>query len=261
MPYLMSLYYAPSEPQYVHPFLHEANEPRCLHGYALSSAGATHLLSLLSDPWTAYQTPIDTMIPSLIRAGKLRAFSLEPAVIIQSKELSSDIQTGVGSPWRGVLADSTWDRILRDEGVDVPQLKWEDVKDDPALKARPWTSIPLGKEVAAKAAQIQDNAEKDDSLQQSEGKADHPGDAKADPGIQKQEQPKPKAKPLAAKQKEKEKGKAKEPAAGKNRQKQAADKVGKPKAIFRDPLLDKAADRPKKQDGGEALRVIEDEGW
>ena len=68
----------------------------------------------------------------------LHAYSMEPAIIIQAKELSSDIQDGVGSNWRGLLADSTWDRILRDEGHEVKQLTWEDIRDDPAIRARPW---------------------------------------------------------------------------------------------------------------------------
>lgn len=154
----------------MHPQLHEATEPRCLHGYALSRRGAERLLRLFSDPWRAYQTPIDTFIPYLTRSATLaaekkakeqknerkkqksnnsqaekgeaddhlRAFSLEPAMIIQSKDFSSDIQDGTGSVWKGLLADSTWDRIQRDEGAKVKQLTWSDVKGDPAIRVRPW---------------------------------------------------------------------------------------------------------------------------
>lgn len=67
------------------------------------------------------------------------AYSLEPPLIIQSKELSSDIQDGLGSTWRGLLADSTWNRVLRDEGKEIKQLTWEDIKMDPAIRPRPWT--------------------------------------------------------------------------------------------------------------------------
>jgi len=155
----------------VHPQLHKATEPRCLHAYALSNRGAKHLVRLFSDPWKAYQTPVDTFIPYLTRQStaaaekKLKerkkgkpnrltntplrvedvedpdailAFSLEPPLIIQAKEMASDIQTGTGSVWRGLLADSTWDRIQRDEGREVRQLTWDDIKADPAIRARPW---------------------------------------------------------------------------------------------------------------------------
>lgn len=79
----------------------------------------------------------------------IQAFSMEPAVVIQSKELSSDIQTGLGSNWRGLLADSTWDRILRDEGHDVKQLTYDETKYDPAIKARPWGDWGKTKPAAA----------------------------------------------------------------------------------------------------------------
>ncbi|KAK9899305.1 hypothetical protein P389DRAFT_209278 [Cystobasidium minutum MCA 4210] len=159
------------KPQYVHPQLHKASEPRCLHGYAVSQKGAQHLLELFSDPWRAYQTPVDTFMPFLTRytppppRGEkpkklkaiekldppmyIQAYSMEPAVIIQSKELSSDIQDGLGSNWRGLLADSTWDRILRDEGHDVKQLTYDETKYDPAIKARPWGDWGKAKPAAA----------------------------------------------------------------------------------------------------------------
>lgn len=79
----------------------------------------------------------------------VQAYSMEPAVIIQSKELASDIQDGLGSNWRGLLADSTWDRILRDEGHDVKQLTYDDIKYDPAIKARPWGDWGKAKPAAA----------------------------------------------------------------------------------------------------------------
>lgn len=83
----------------------------------------------------------------------IRAFSMEPPVIIQSKELSSDIQEGIGSTWRGLLADSTWDRILRDEGQYVKQLNWDDIKSDPAIKPRPW--VDLGRKKKAKKPAVE----------------------------------------------------------------------------------------------------------
>ena len=108
-------------------------------------------MSLALDPWRAYQTPIDTLVPFHARISPVNpavelkakshiyAYSLEPPLIIQSKQLSSDIQDGIGSTWRGLLADSTWDRVLRDEGKEAKQLTWEDIKMDPAIRPRPWS--------------------------------------------------------------------------------------------------------------------------
>jgi GR25 family glycosyltransferase involved in LPS biosynthesis len=123
------------EPSYLHPLLHRSTEPRCLHGYSLSRTGVRHLLRLLSDPWVAYQAAIDTIIPTYIGRDAIAAFSVEPPLIIQSKDTPSDIQQGVGSPWRGVLADSTMERIWRDEGLEIPDLD-ADASLDPATRSR-----------------------------------------------------------------------------------------------------------------------------
>lgn len=42
---------------------------------------------------------------------------MEPPLIIQRKDGPSDIQKGVGSKWRGLLSDSTVERIKRAEGM------------------------------------------------------------------------------------------------------------------------------------------------
>lgn len=49
---------------------------------------------------------------------------------MQAKISASDIQQGKGSAWRGLLADSTLDRIHRDEGAKVPMLTWEEADKD-----------------------------------------------------------------------------------------------------------------------------------
>ncbi|GAA5974310.1 hypothetical protein JCM11641_006728 [Rhodosporidiobolus odoratus] len=117
------------EPQYLHPHLHRSTVPLCLHAYALSSAGASRLLALLLNPWTAYQTAVDTAVPSFISFDLLNSFSVEPPLIIQRKDGPSDIQAGIGSKWRGLLMDSTVERIRRANGEEV----WEDVFDPKAL--------------------------------------------------------------------------------------------------------------------------------
>ncbi|BGP00693.1 hypothetical protein RTBOTA2_004952 [Rhodotorula toruloides] len=114
------------KPQYLHPHLHRSSIPLCLHAYALSSAGASHALSLLLNPWTAYQTAVDTAFPSFISFNLLNSFSVDPPLIIQRKDGPSDIQQGVGSKWRGLLMDSTVERIRRAKGLEV----WEDMYDE-----------------------------------------------------------------------------------------------------------------------------------
>ncbi|GAA6010964.1 hypothetical protein JCM10207_004016 [Rhodosporidiobolus poonsookiae] len=116
-------------PQYLHPHLHQSTAPLCLHAYALSYKGASRALSLLNNPWTAYQTAVDTAVPSFISFRLLKSFSVEPPLIIQRKDGPSDIQDGIGSKWRGLLMDSTVERIRRAKGEEV----WEDVFDPNAL--------------------------------------------------------------------------------------------------------------------------------
>ncbi|KAI8461935.1 hypothetical protein BY996DRAFT_6636582 [Phakopsora pachyrhizi] len=112
------------KPQFGHPHLHRSTAPLCLHGYGVSLRGAKRLLELYSDPWIAFQTPVDTCIPTFIKLG-LRSFSVEPTIINQSKILSSDIQLGTGSKWKGLLEDSVIKRILKSEGKDSKEFSAE----------------------------------------------------------------------------------------------------------------------------------------
>ncbi|GAA6003047.1 glycosyltransferase family 25 protein [Rhodotorula paludigena] len=117
------------QPQYLHPHLHRSTVPLCLHAYALSAKGAQRALSLLLNPWTAYQTAVDTAVPSFISFKLLDSFSVDPPLIIQRKDGPSDIQQGIGSKWRGLLMDSTVERIRRAEGLEI----WEDTYDEDNL--------------------------------------------------------------------------------------------------------------------------------
>lgn len=110
--------------------LYRSVSPRCTHAYALSAEGAAHLRRVLSDPWTAYQTAIDTAYAALIMRGGLNSFSVEPPLIVQAKTLASDVHPGLGSKWRGRLADSTLERILRDEGLDVLEPTEQEMMQD-----------------------------------------------------------------------------------------------------------------------------------
>lgn len=120
----------------MHPHLHKSSVPLCLHAYALSAAGASHLLSLLENPWSAYQTAVDTAVPSFIQFGLLNSFSIDPPLFIQRKDGPSDIQAGVGSKWRGLLMDSTADRVRKMEGLEVYESEYDEANLDPATLFR-----------------------------------------------------------------------------------------------------------------------------
>lgn len=125
-----------ADPSYLHPLLHQSSAPLCLHAYALSSTGASRVLSLLNNPWTAYQTAVDTAVPSFISFSLLNSFSVDPPLVIQRKDGPSDIQSGTGSKWRGLLMDSTVDRIRRAEGEVVEEELWDPTRLDPATTYR-----------------------------------------------------------------------------------------------------------------------------
>lgn len=97
----------------------------CLHGWAVSSNGAQRLLDALLDPWRAFSTAVDLTIPTLIHFDQVRAFSIQPPLVIQRKDGPSDLQKGNGSKWRGLLRDSTVERIARDEGTWGQDEVWE----------------------------------------------------------------------------------------------------------------------------------------
>ncbi|KAI5480223.1 hypothetical protein MNV49_001551 [Pseudohyphozyma bogoriensis] len=125
------------KPAYLHPKLHRSTAPRCLHGYAVSKAGNEKIMARLNDPWIAFQGAIDNLMPNLITHRVLNSFSHEPPLIIQRKELASDIQPGIGSKWRGVLTDSTMERIRLDEGEYIDEPYYDPKHLDPALVYRP----------------------------------------------------------------------------------------------------------------------------
>ncbi|GAA6003057.1 uncharacterized protein JCM10292_000316 [Rhodotorula paludigena] len=142
------------KPQYLHPLVHRSTGPMCLHGYAVTSRGARRLLAHLLSPWSAFSSAVDLVIPTLLHvqdelpAALARAhphplassFSIVPPLVVQRKDGPSDLQTGTGSPWRGVLRDSTVERIKRDDG------SWTDDWDDKYVPGRidPATQIRCG---------------------------------------------------------------------------------------------------------------------
>lgn len=102
----------------------------------MTARGATRAIKLLNNPWSAYQTAVDTAIPSFIHFGLLSSFSVDPPLVIQRKDGPSDIQEGVGSVWRGILMDSTVDRIKRARGEVVEELVFDPENLDPGTTYR-----------------------------------------------------------------------------------------------------------------------------
>ncbi|KAK4046730.1 hypothetical protein OIV83_005835 [Microbotryomycetes sp. JL201] len=112
-------------PSYKHPLLHQSVSPMCLHGWSVTQTGAQRIFAHLLDPWKAFMLAVDAAVPTLIKFGQVRAFSVQPPLIIQRKDGPSDLQGGNGSSWKGVLRDSTVDRIRIDEGEDVVAEVWK----------------------------------------------------------------------------------------------------------------------------------------
>ncbi|GAA5883189.1 hypothetical protein JCM1840_005038 [Sporobolomyces johnsonii] len=127
------------KPQYLHPLLHRSTGPMCLHGYALTASGASRLLAHLLSPWSAFSTAVDVAVPTLIHFDEIESWSVVPPLVVQRKDGPSDLQKGNGSRWRGVLRDSTHERVLKDRGEWDPAT-WDDSFDpsniDPATQLR-----------------------------------------------------------------------------------------------------------------------------
>ncbi|KAF8584949.1 hypothetical protein K439DRAFT_1633071 [Ramaria rubella] len=101
--------------------------PKCTHAYAISSLGAARLVQMLSIEGFAHSRALDQAISWLISSGRLRSYSVVPAIIVQSKRTPSDIWLSrteflqrsaqespseeFGSKWRDVLVDSTLERL------------------------------------------------------------------------------------------------------------------------------------------------------
>jgi GR25 family glycosyltransferase involved in LPS biosynthesis len=93
--------------------LHPSDAPQCTHAYAVSIPGARKLLSHLEYPPFAYSRAIDQAYVHLLQTGRIRAFSVAPALVIQRKQDKSDIAEGATwmeslfKPALGVWRDPT----------------------------------------------------------------------------------------------------------------------------------------------------------
>ncbi|KAF8510337.1 hypothetical protein JB92DRAFT_2791854 [Gautieria morchelliformis] len=112
------------------PSLHPSFAPKCTHAYAISRSGAKRLARMLSTPGFAHSRALDQAISWLISTGKIRSYSVVPAIVVQSKRTASDIwrtrpgakhhqegqrgsdDSDKGSKWRGVLMASTLEKLV-----------------------------------------------------------------------------------------------------------------------------------------------------
>ncbi|KAH9813353.1 hypothetical protein DFH28DRAFT_1222655 [Melampsora americana] len=86
--------------------LRPAFAPKCNHAYAVSKRGARRLLRHLRSPAFAYSRSFDKAILHLILTERIKAFSFYPSIVVQTKDLISDIAGGNGSSWKDSLENS-----------------------------------------------------------------------------------------------------------------------------------------------------------
>ncbi|KZP09602.1 hypothetical protein FIBSPDRAFT_938406 [Athelia psychrophila] len=92
-------------------YLHRAQHTMCTHAYAVSKQGAARLVRLLRTPLFAYSRPIDHAYIHLNHHDIVKAFSIYPPIVVQSKTTLSDIGEGVGPEEDFYLVDSALARV------------------------------------------------------------------------------------------------------------------------------------------------------
>ncbi|KAJ4471559.1 hypothetical protein J3R30DRAFT_1094298 [Lentinula aciculospora] len=85
--------------------LYPSGQPRCLHAYALSPAGAVRLLKHLRHEPFAYSRSVDLATAWLISDKRIKSFTVVPPVIIQRKVTKTDITLFGGSIWKEKLEE------------------------------------------------------------------------------------------------------------------------------------------------------------
>ncbi|KAJ3794591.1 hypothetical protein GGU11DRAFT_292562 [Lentinula aff. detonsa] len=83
--------------------LHPSFQPRCLHAYALSPAGAVRVLKHLRHEPFAYGRSVDLAIAWLILEKRIKSFTVVPPLVIQRKVTKTDITVFGGSIWKEQL--------------------------------------------------------------------------------------------------------------------------------------------------------------
>lgn len=103
------------------PTLFPATLSLCSHGYAVNRRSASRLVRLLRSESFAYSRAIDHAINHLSMSGKLKIFTVNPPVIVQPKELTSDlVHPGFVPVREHWLSDSALERVaLGKQGRDT----------------------------------------------------------------------------------------------------------------------------------------------
>lgn len=109
--------------------LRPSHKPKCTHGYVISPFGARRLLTFLTFPPFAFSRALDQAISYLVFSGRLRAYSIVPAIVAQRRcsedqstqecvgnsDIWQDSKGDSGSRWRDKLEDSALVRIMYGE--------------------------------------------------------------------------------------------------------------------------------------------------
>ncbi|GJJ13140.1 hypothetical protein Clacol_007390 [Clathrus columnatus] len=100
------------------PTLFPATQSLCSHGYVVNRRSASRLVRFLRSESFAYSRAIDHAINHLSTTGKLKTFTVNPPVIIQPKELYSDLVHPGFVPTREQwLSDSALERVALEKNL------------------------------------------------------------------------------------------------------------------------------------------------
>ncbi|KAF9067950.1 hypothetical protein BDP27DRAFT_1328039 [Rhodocollybia butyracea] len=83
--------------------LYPSFQPRCLHAYALSPAGAVRVLAHLRHEQFAYGRSVDLATEWLVWEKRVKSFTVVPPVSIQRKVTKTDITLVGGAIWKEEL--------------------------------------------------------------------------------------------------------------------------------------------------------------
>ncbi|KAJ8072738.1 hypothetical protein PM082_016297 [Marasmius tenuissimus] len=90
--------------------MHPSRAPQCTHAYALSPNGARKVYDHLSYPPFAYSRAIDQAFSWLVRSGRVKAFSVVPAVVVQRLPSQSGWLSWISSLGRPPRESDIWNR-------------------------------------------------------------------------------------------------------------------------------------------------------
>ncbi|QRV90908.1 glycosyltransferase family 25 protein [Ceratobasidium sp. AG-Ba] len=101
------------------PHLHPSTHVLCTHAYAVTRTGARRMIRYLRTPLFAFSRPIDHAFQHFNWHKILEVYSVEPPVVIQTKDTLSDIVSGTGGKQTEWLADSAMERVAAYEKLQL----------------------------------------------------------------------------------------------------------------------------------------------